>query len=344
MAYVLCLKNFCRCIFVIMVLMISILNLTYAEALKGTALKAGDCIGIVAPGSGIEDMDISAAVRKLQSWGYRVKLAPNLYAQSGYLAGSAKERADDLNMMFADEEVKAILCLRGGYGSALILDLLDYDLIKAHPKMLIGYSDITALHAALQRRADLVSIHAPMVIDINDDSYNYTDAQLQHGLASTSVSDNGVFSVPNNHYIEILHEGIAEGKLIGGNLSVIASLCGTPYALDGTDSILFIEEVREDSYVIDRYMQQLYQSGLLKNIKGMVIGNLRRCEPTTHQPYDYSVREVFQYYADLTGIPVIYNFPVGHGSINGFLPLNVQAMIKAQNGVPQLIIKENYAK
>ena len=144
--------------------------------------------------------------------------------------------------------------------------------------------------------------------------------------------------------LEVLREGTAEGRLIGGNLSVIAALCGTPYALDGTGCILFLEEVGEDSYAIDRMMWQLWQSGLLKNINGMVIGNLRRCEPLTPQPYDYSVKQVFAHYAKLAEIPVIYNLPVGHGPVNGFLPLGVKAKIVADYNNPQLIITENYAE
>ena len=125
---------------------------------------------------------------------------------------------------------------------------------------------------------------------------------------------------------------------------MIATLCGTPYALDGKDCILFLEEVGEDSYAIDRMMWQLWQSGLLKNVKGMVIGNLRHCEPTSPKQYDYSVRQVFEQYAKTHAVPVIYNFPVGHGSINGFLPLGVKAKINADNTNPQLIIEENYAQ
>ena len=151
--------------------------------------------------------------------------------------------------------------------------------------------------------------------------------------------------MPAGWQVEVLHSGTASGKLIGGNLSVLASLCGTPYLPSGKDSILFIEEVSEDSYVIDRHMQQLLDSGMLKNVKGIIIGTMRHCEPMQHQPYDYSVREVFQHYADLLNVPVIYNFPVGHGSINGFLPLHVQAVLKAEEGKqPQLIIAEDYAK
>ena len=311
---------------------------------KGNTLKQGDCIGIVAPASGMDGMDISPAVHKLQSWGYKVKLAPNLYNQSGYLAGSDKERAADLNAFFADDEVKAILCLRGGYGSERILDLLDYEMIRQHPKMLIGYSDITALHAALWEKCRLVGVHGAMVIDINDNSPNYTDEQLRHGLSSTVISSSGTFILPENHRLEVLREGTAEGRLIGGNLSVIAALCGTPYALNGTDCILFLEEVSEDSYAIDRMMWQLWQSGILKNVKGIVIGNLRRCEPVTPQPYDYSVKQVFAHYAELAQIPVLYNLPVGHGSINGFLPLGVKTKIIADYNNPQLIITENYAE
>lgn len=311
---------------------------------KPYALKAGDCIGIVAPASGIEDMDITAAVNKLTSWGYKVKFSPNLFKQAGYLAGTDEMRAEDLNNFFGDDEVKAILCLRGGFGSQRILDKLDYDLIAKNPKMLIGYSDITALHAAIWQKTRMVTFHAPMVIDINDSSMNYTDYSLKQGLSSANVSETGIFPIPDNWQVEVFNEGIASGRLIGGNLSVIASLCGTPYQLDGANSILFIEEVSEDSYVIDRLLQQLWQNGLLQKVNGIVVGTLRHCEPTEQLAYDYSVKQVFAYYAKLANIPILYNLPIGHGAINGFLPLGVNATIKADKNNPQLIIDENYTK
>ena len=312
------------------------------QVIKPNALNKGDYIGIVAPASGIEDMDISDAVQKLTNWGYKVKFSPNLFKQAGYLAGTDDMRAEDLNTFFADDEVKAILCLRGGYGSSRILDKLDYDLIAHHPKMLIGYSDITALHAAIWQKVHMATFHGAMVIDINDSSLNYTDYSLKHGLASENVSEDGVFPLPDNWQVEVLNEGTASGRLIGGNLSVIASLCGTPYELDGTGNILFIEEVSEDSYVIDRMLEQLWQNGLLKKVNGIVVGTLRHCEPTEEQAYDYSVKQVFAHYAKLANIPVLYNMPIGHGPINGFLPLGVKATIKADKHNPQLIIDENY--
>lgn len=342
------LKRSCIFIFCFLLNFIFIIQNVNAEnaevMLKGNALKAGDCIGIAAPASGIEDMNITAAIVKLESWGYQVKLAPNLMAQSGYLAGSDEQRASDLNAMFADYEVKAILCLRGGYGSNRILDMLDYEMIKQHPKMLIGYSDITALHAALQQKCNLATIHAAMAIDINDYAPNYTDEQLKHGLVNVNVSNSGEFILPQGYSLEVLNEGRAEGVLIGGNLSVIASLCGTPYELKGDNAILFIEEVGEDSYVIDRMLWQLWENGLLQKVNGIIIGNLRRCEPVEPLPYDYSVKQVFEHYAKLANVPVLYNIPIGHGSINGFLPLGVKAVIEANRTQPRLIIQENYAK
>lgn len=316
----------------------------FAESLKGNALKQGDCIGIVAPASGIEDMNIADAINKLQNWGYKVKLSPNLYQQSGYLAGSDQMRADDLNNFFADDEVDAILCLRGGYGSGRILDLLNYEMIKQHPKMVIGYSDITALHMALIKKADLVPVHGAMVIDINDNGYNYTDNQLKLGLANESLGANNEFVLPSNHKLKVLKEGYAKGKIIGGNLSVLASLCGSEYQPNGENCILFIEEVGEDSYVIDRCFQQLWQSGVLKQVKGLIIGNMRRCEPTEPTQFDYYVMQVIKQYADKANIPVVYDMPVGHGAINGFLPLNVEITLDANTANPQIIFNESYVK
>lgn len=210
--------------------------------------------------------------------------------------------------------------------------------------MVIGYSDITALHMALIKKADLVPVHGAMVIDINDNGYNYTDNQLKLGLANESLGMNNEFVLPSNHKLKVLKEGYAKGKIIGGNLSVLASLSGSEYQPNGENCILFIEEVGEDSYVIDRCFQQLWQSGVLKQVKGLIIGNMRRCEPTEPTQFDYSVMQVIKQYADKANIPVVYDMPVGHGAINGFLPLNVEITLDANTSNPQIIFNESYVK
>lgn len=146
----------------------------------------------------------------------------------------------------------------------------------------------------IDKKADLVPVHGAMVIDINDNGYNYTDNQLKLGLANESLGMNDEFVLPSNHNLKVLKEGYAKGKIIGGNLSVLASLSGSEYQPNGENSILFIEEVGEDSYVIDRCFQQLWQSGVLKQVKGLIIGNMRRCEPTEPTQFDYSVMQVIK--------------------------------------------------
>ena len=316
----------------------------FAESLKGNALKQGDCIGIVAPASGIEDMNIADAINKLQNWGYKVKLSSNLYQQSGYLAGSDQMRAEDLNNFFADDEVDAILCLRGGYGSGRILDLLNYEMIKQHPKMVIGYSDITALHMALIKKADLVPVHGAMVIDINDNGYNYTDNQLKLGMANESLGMNNEFVLPSNHKLKVLKEGYAKGKIIGGNLLVLASFSCGDFSTNGVNFIFLFLEICEEFQVIVSCIQQLCQMGVLQQAKGLIIGNMRRCEPTEPTQFDYSVMQVIKQYVDKANIPVVYDMPVGHGAINGFLPLNVEITLDANTANPQIIFNDSYVK
>ena len=314
----------------------------FAESLKGNALKQGDCIGIVAPASGIEDMNIADAINKLQNWGYKVKLSPNLYQQSGYLAGSDQMRADDLNNFFADDEVDAILCFGGGYGCTRILDLLDYDLIRKHPKLLIGFSDVTALHTAIGQNSRLVTIHGPMLKTLSRKPTQYTISSFCRGLRMSVPL--GAFPLPKKHDLESFYPGRAFGKLIGGNLSVITSLCGTPYELKGENSILFLEDIGEDAYAIARMLRQLWQNGLLKDIKGLIFGNFSHCQPNKQEPYEFTVKEVLEQYANLAKVPTIYNFPAGHERTNAFLPLGVNATINITDDNINFFISEAHCK
>lgn len=304
---------------------------------KGKHLQAGDCIAIVGAASNTGGKDIQSAVAGLEAMGFRTKLTPSATAVDGYLAGSDEMRANDLNAMFLDDEVDAILCLRGGYGSARILDKLNYDAIAKHPKLLIGYSDITALHTAIGERSQLATIHGPMLTSYQNSTYNYQE--LLHGLTNIKI-DNIV--MPANTKLDTVAAGTASGIITGGNLSIIASLVGTPYELNGTGSLLFIEEVGEDSYKIDRMLLQLWQSGLLQRVNGIILGEFYKCGA---EAGDYSVDYVLEYYARLSGKPVIRGLPAGHGDNNMFLPLGVHAQLKANaDGSAQLIFDEAYAK
>ena len=292
---------------------------------KGKMLTLGSCIGIVAPASACENFDYTAGIELLHKWGYKTKISKTLKINDGYLAGSDDIRASELNAFFADDDVDAILCFGGGYGCTRILDLLDYDLIRNHPKLLIGFSDITALHCAIGQNSRLVTIHGPMLKTLSRNPTQYTITSLCRGLCMSVPL--GAFPLPKKHALKSFYPGRAFGKLIGGNLSVVSALCGTPYELKGENSILFLEDIGEDAYAIDRMLRHFWQNGLLKNIKGLIFGDFTHCQPNKQEPFEFTVKEVLQQYAKLAKVPTIYNFPAGHERTNAFLPLGVNATI-----------------
>ena len=309
---------------------------------KPRPLSHGDCIGILGPSSNAGDTDFSAAIAWLHKLGYRTKLAPSATASWGYFAGTDSQRASDINAMFADDEVQAILCLRGGYGAQRVLDRLDYAMIAGHPKLFIGYSDITALHTALGQRSGIVTIHGPMLTSFRQAAADYTAGQFTQGLTNRQAP--GELRTVSGKALQTVVPGRAEGILIGGNLSLLAAMTGTAFAPDGRGAILFIEEVGEDTYRIDRMLQQLWQSGLLQQVNGIVYGEFCKCGEDA-DPGDFTLDEVLAYYGRLAGVPVIKGLPAGHAPENMFLPLGVHAVLQADaDGAASLHIDEPYTR
>lgn len=292
-------------------------------AVRGPALHRGDCIGIAAPATHDEGQDISAAVDRLEQAGYRVKLMPTVTGSYGFFAGTDEERARDVNALFHDDDVKAILCLNGGYGSARILDKLDYDYIAAHPKLVIGFSDVTALQIALWEKCRLVTANGPLMVTLGG-SDAYTAGQFFQGL--TTDAWQGPLALPAGRKLTTVVPGQAEGPIVGGNLTVLTSLVGTPYALDGTGCILVLEDTGEDAYRIDRMLNQLWQSGLLSRVAAIAYGDFTDCP---HDPGDFTTDQVLDYYAHLAGKPAIKGLPVGHTRDKAFVPYGVEGRLDA---------------
>ncbi len=311
------------------------------EREKVGILHPGDTIGVLAPASNGGMTDYNPSIRLLESLGYKVKLAPSVTNDFGFLAGDDEERAKDINDFFKDDTIKAILCLRGGYGSARILDKLDYDMIRRHPKMLIGFSDITALHTAIGEKSGIVTIHGPMMSSFKTwDFTPFTLYNFENGLSGSFPKGN--IRMPAGKTLRTIQEGDAEGILEGGNLAVIASLAGTPYELKGNGAILVLEDTGEDPYRIDRMMQQLYQNGLLSRVSGIAYGDFYSSSP---KEGEFTVEDVLSYYGKLSGKPVIAGLPIGHGPDNLFLPLGVKASIHAgKDGSASLVLEEDYKK
>ena len=334
------------------------------ELRKGKALKKGDCIGITAPAYSVEGHDFNQAVTFLKNCGFEVKIMDSCYSDNGPFAGDDRQRAEDLNALFADDDVDAILCLRGGYGCARILDYLDYDMIREHPKLLIGYSDITALHIALMQKCGLATVHGPVAASFNSVYSDYIAEKFRNGISlnpdgNTFIQNQWSFSgyytmeqflngistdkpigeieLPAGEQLRTLIPGTAQGRIIGGNLMVITTLMGTEYELKGDHAILFLEEVREKSYRIDRMLRQLYQNGLLDRVDGILIGDMSMNEDQD----GLTCREVIEEYAALAGKPCITGVPAGHGRNNMFLPFGVEAVMTAnEDGTASLKILE----
>lgn len=308
---------------------------------RGPALQPGDTIGVIAPASHALNDELPAEVALLEAMGYHVKLGASATAEGTYLAGTDAVRAKDMNDFFADDSVKAILCLRGGYGSARLLGLLDYDTIAKHPKLFIGYSDITALHTVLGERCQLVTVHGPMLTSLTHATTAYTLYQFEEGLVRTSPPGN--VSLPAGDILTTLVPGTAEGRLAGGNITILASLAGTPYELKGDGAILFLEDTDESPYKLDRDLLQLYQNGLLSRVKAIVFGNFPDSDSDRND--DPELAAIIAHYAKLSGKPAIKGLPAGHTRDNMFLPLGIPARVTANaDGTAQLEILESAAR
>ncbi|GEA14870.1 peptidase U61 [Moorella sp. E308F] len=296
--------------------------------IKPPALQKGDTIGIIAPASPLPDPAYLA--RGIDFWlslGYRVRTGTHISKATGYLAGSDAGRLADLHQMFQDPEVKAIICLRGGYGTLRLLADLDYNLIRYHPKILVGYSDITALHLALNRMTGLVTFHGPMLYpELGSKALPpYTRESLCRALAVASPLGS-IPPAPGLPPPVTITPGRAEGIVTGGNLSLVVATLGTPFEIDTRGKILFIEEVDEAPYRIDRMLTQLKLAHKLEAAAGIVLGFCTGCENPSLQP---GLLEVITDHLAPLGIPCFYGLPAGHLATQATLPLGIRARLDA---------------
>ena len=281
-------------------------------------LKKGDTIGLVAPAGFMAIEKIQACIETLDAWGYTVKMGATTHSEStNYFSGTDDERLADLQLMLDDRSVKAILCVRGGYGSSRIIDRLDFKKFRKHPKWLIGFSDITVFHAHLLARYKIASLHAPMAGAFNDGESNNS---FVRSLCDT-------LDGKPQHYQAAPHsfnrEGSAKGMLVGGNLSLLAHLCGTPSDLRTKNRILFLEDVGEYVYNVDRMFLQLKRSGKLEKLAGLIIGGFTDMKDT-ERPFGQNVYEVIHEHIKVYDYPVCFGFPVSHEKENYALKVGVQ--------------------
>ncbi len=311
---------------------------------KPPRLKAGDTIGLVTPATYLTEAQLRDAIEAWATFGFKVRYTPNMLVRKGYLGGTDQQRADDINQFFADDTVDGIICGRGGYGSARILPYLDYELIKSHPKVFMGYSDITAVLYALYGKANLVGFHGPMgTSNYNDFTTRYFREVLMNPSKSLTyenpVADlvepltaNGqepATSVAIADPLITLAPGTAEGVLVGGNLSLVTSLCGTTYDVDLRDKLVFLEEVGEAPYRIDRMLTQLLlDPNKLPAAAGVVLGVFSDCE-AEDESTSLSLAQVLHDRLAGLGIPVLYGLSFGHIKQNATLPVGVRARLDA---------------
>lgn len=299
--------------------------------IRPKSLKIGDTIGICAPAGALKRKEEVAEFTKiLNDFGFQVKVGANVYKKYGYFAGTDEERASDFMNLIEDDEVQGIFFLRGGWGCARILPLIDSDSIRKHKKVIMGFSDLTSLLNAITEHSKIVTFHGPG----GNSSWNaYSNEYIRSLLIRRSAKKYQNTSEDNS--IITYSGGKAYGTLWGGNLSVLVSMIGTPYFPKIDRGLLFLEEVGEEPYRVDRMLTQLKQTEVLQNCNGVILGNFRNC--TAEEPdRSFTLEEVFQQHFGGFGKPVYYGAQIGH-TVNKFtVPIGMLAQMDADEGTFQL--------
>jgi muramoyltetrapeptide carboxypeptidase len=286
---------------------------------KPRRLEMGDTIGVIAPAGAVyTEENIIKGVKVLENLGFKVVLGNSCSLKYGYLAGKDHFRVEDVNEFFLDKRINAIFCLRGGYGSARIIDEIDYEVIRNNPKIFLGYSDITALHSAIYKKCELITFHGPMVASDIGSNDEYT---------ITNMIDCLTGSLTKKHFdLNPLVKGDVKGEIIGGNLSLLCSLLKTNYEFDYCNKILFLEDIGEEPYSIDRMLQQLKLSGVFRKVKGVVLGQFTNCEPEDKEK-SLSLKDLINEFFSSMKIPVYSGLPAGHDSSKITIPVGVKIKI-----------------
>ncbi len=285
-------------------------------------VKKGATIGLVCPAFHPRtNEEVNEFLTMLTKRGYKYKLGKTMMLKEGYLAGSDEERAQDLMDMFLDPKIDAIFCYKGGYGCSRIIDKLDFDLIKKNPKLIVGFSDITVLLNVIYQKCSFPTLHGDMGICLRHAPLNTVNNFFD-------LMENGFLAPLKNSEQEltIINNGCAEGILVGGNLSLIYNLLGTPYEIDMKDKILFIEDVEEAPYSIDRMLCALKLAGKLKELKGVICGTFSSCTSESDQTVD----ELLDFYLHPLNIPVISNFECGHTNPFINLPIGLKVRLNTK--------------
>lgn len=299
-------------------------------------LQKGDTIAIIAPSSAVSKEDVQKCEEVVTSMGYKVKLGNSVHCSlNGYCSCSGEDKAKEINEMFADKEVKAIWCIRGGDSSSHAMDKIDFELVKNNPKIFVGYSDITNLNINFNQKSNLVTFHGPMVKSNMINSYdNFTRKSFESAI---NMENELTLENPEGENFQVLKDGHAEGTVIGGNLCLLVSMIGTPYEMDTKGKILFIEEIEEDVRRIDRMMYQLKYSGKLEDSAGIIFGDFTGC--TNKAKEEYGIIELFKDILKDYNKPVMYNIKSGHCSPMSTIPLGATCVMDTSK--KSIVFKNN---
>ena len=301
-------------------------------------LKKGDTIGLITPSGPITKKQLDETVKKLEGLGFKTYYEDSVLAQYGYFAGKDNERAEELNKMFANKNIDGIICVRGGYGAIRILDMLDYDAIEANPKLFMGYSDITAFLNAIHSRTGLITFHGPLGIsEFNEFTFNSFNNVVLNPKGRYKYPYKREPGTETNPEFDLytINNGKATGELIGGNISVIASMIGSDFEPDFANKLVFLEEIEEKTYRVDKMLVHLLQATNLKKAAGIAFGVFKECNIN-----DEPRLTLKQAIADLfkpLDMPISYGLPFGHINTIITLPVGIKAKLNANNNSLKLL-------
>jgi muramoyltetrapeptide carboxypeptidase len=311
-------------------------------AVRPKRLAAGDTVGIVAPASAtFQSVDVTIARESLEALGLKVKVGEHVLSRHGYLSGNDKDRAADINRFFKDDDIRAVLPIRGGWGSSRVLPYLDFEEIRRNPKIVLGYSDITALHLAIHAKTGLITFHGPNGMGRWDSwSVEYVKRVLFNAEAVTfenpkALADRNSLTQTENR-VQTIRPGTARGRLIGGNLTVMTTILGSPFVPSTEGAILFLEDVGEDLYRIDRMFTQLKLTGILDRIRGFVFGTCAECGPGEGFA-SLTLEEIFADHIKPLGVPAWFGAMIGHQTPQWTLPVGAEVEIDAAAGTIRLL-------
>tara|TARA_B100000965_G_scaffold214643_1_gene179473 strand:- start:357 stop:1292 length:936 start_codon:yes stop_codon:yes gene_type:complete len=309
--------------------------------IKPKSLKNDSTIGIISPSYWLDQKILEKTAGYFTKQGYKIKFGKSTSIQSGPFAGTPQQRADDIHHMFSDPYIDAILCSRGGYGANKVLPLLDYKLIKQNPKIFIGFSDITAYLTSISQNTNLVTFHGPMLSSYKKswNEYNFKSMKnILEGNINTKIN------LPINHKIKILKHGKGTGPIWGGNMTLLINRLGTTDVLNTDGAILFLEDVNEYFYSFERMLIHMKSAGMFKNIKGLIMGEVKNVKDEKikfNKSIDNIILEIF----NNKNIPIISNFPCGHGKYQVTLPISVKTEINTtMKNSPIRIIESSVVK